>query len=210
MTWSDADSDVVRIKICGVRTESDIDAAIQCGAHAVGLMRVDKSPRHIESETAARLAAWCGNRITPVTVLVDPSPEALVNLPTHWVQLHGHEDMDSAWIKALAANHAIIKAVRADDLDAIGRYDAHPSVLRLLIDAPAGGSGEAFDHQAFAAIAPTLHTPLLIAGGLSAETVRAAIDTLHPWGVDVSSGVESTRGVKDAALIEAFCNAVAR
>ena len=208
MIWSDDDTKAVRIKICGVGTEADIDAAVQSGGHAVGLVRVPDSPRYIDVKLATRLTAWCADRITPVTLLVNPTPQEARQVQTSWVQLHGREDLDSDCIQALARDHDIIKAVPADDIDAIHRYDAHPDVQLLLVDAPKGGSGQAFDHQAFANIAPTLQTPLLIAGGLKADTVQQAITTLHPWGVDVSSGVESTRGVKDAALIEAFCEAV--
>jgi phosphoribosylanthranilate isomerase len=76
------------------------------------------------------------------------------------------------------------------------------------VDAPSGGSGDVFDHTAFAAVRASLSTPLIVAGGLTPETVSTAMAQLHPWGVDVSSGVERERGTKDAGLIAAFCAAV--
>ena len=206
MSWEQADGDRVRIKICGVQCEADIDAAVAAGADAVGLVRWPNSPRSIDRDTAARLAAHCDDAIVPVTLLVNPSPKDLLDLPTHWVQLHGQEDLGT--IAAAANLYSVIKAVPARDRDALAAADTLEDVHRLLIDAPRGGSGEPFDHASMARFRHTLQTPLIIAGGLDPSNVAEAVAMLGPWGVDVSSGVEATRGVKDAGLIKAFCNTV--
>lgn len=205
-TWGDTTAGEVRIKVCGVRTESDIDAAVEAGAHAVGLVLAEGSPRQIDRATAARLAAHCGTSITPVCLLMNPPAEALRDLPTRWLQLHGDES--DACIAAAAQDHLIIKAVPAMDAATLQRIDANSDIARLLVDAPVGGSGEVFDYDAFAELRSALSTPLVVAGGLTPATVPDAITRLHPWGVDVSSGVERDRGVKDHALIAAFCAAV--
>jgi len=204
--WNDTTAGHVCIKVCGVRTEGDIDAAMEAGAHAVGLVLAEGSPRQIDLATATRLAAHCGTAITPVCLLVNPPADALRDLPTRWLQLHGDES--DACIAAVAQDHLIIKAVPAMDAATLQRIDANGDIARLLVDAPSGGSGDVFDHTPFAAVRASLSTPLLVAGGLTPETVSTAIAQLHPWGVDVSSGVERERGTKDAGLIAAFCAAV--
>ncbi|MCH2138229.1 MAG: phosphoribosylanthranilate isomerase [Phycisphaerales bacterium] len=204
--WTTSHGDMVRIKICGVRTQADIDAAIDAGAHAVGLVLVPSSPRAIDVATARTLIDWCSDAITPICLHVDPTIEQLQQPPCRWVQLHGDEPDDV--IHAAAASASVVKAVPAEHTDRLLALDADDTVSRLLVDAPSGGSGEAFDHEAFAATRATLRTPLVLAGGLDADTVALVIDTIKPWGVDVSSGVESTRGTKDHGKIRAFCDAI--
>ncbi len=205
MSWAATNGEDIRIKICGVRREVDIDAAVAAGADAVGLVRCADSPRHVDRDTASRLARHCGDAIVPVTLLVNPTPEDWLDLPTTWVQLHGQESTQC--VSAVSEQYSVIKAVRADDIQLVQAFDAHQGVERLLIDAPQGGSGELFDHDSMASLRHAIRTPLIIAGGLHPTNVTKAVATLGPWGVDVSSGVEATRGVKDASLIEAFCKA---
>ena len=205
-SWDDTTAGQVRIKVCGVRTEGDIDAAVEAGGQAVGLVLAEGSPRQINLVTAARLAAHCGTAITPVCLLANPTADTLRDLPTRWLQLHGDES--DACIAAAAKDHLIIKAVPAMDAATLQRIDANGDVARLLVDAPSGGSGDVFDHDAFVAVRASLSTPLIVAGGLTPVTVSDAIARLQPWGVDVSSGVERERGKKDADLIAAFCGAV--
>ena len=204
--WDAAEPGTSRIKICGVKTRAHVAAAIEAGADAVGLVLAAGSPRQIDLDTAHELADACADAITPVCLLVNPTPEALANLPTQWVQLHGQEDVSV--IAKAAASYQVIKAVPAADEDAVWRADADPNVHRLLVDAPVGGSGAVFDHQRFEALARSLRTPFLIAGGLDPTNVARAVQQLAPWGVDVSSGVEATRGEKCPERIAAFCAAL--
>jgi phosphoribosylanthranilate isomerase len=206
MRWLTQDHRGVRIKICGVQHTADIDAAIAAGADAVGLVLYPKSPRAIDLATAKELAEHCGDAIVPITLLVNPTQIELADIPTRWVQLHGEED---ASVIALAATmYSVLKAVPARQISEVTALDKHPGVSRLLLDAPRGGSGETFDYDALSEVRDTLQSPLIVAGGLDASNIADAIATLRPWGVDVSSGVERTRGVKDPALIDAFCQAV--
>src|SRR5262249_34025896 len=107
----------------------------------------------------------------------------------------------------IANNRHIIKGMRFDPVQ-IRRWDQIPHVNALLIDGPAGGGGEGFDHKPLADLMRTISKPVILAGGLTAATVGEAIRTVQPYGVDVSSGVESSRGVKDATMIREFCAAV--
>jgi len=104
---------------------------------------------------------------------------------------------------AVETGHRIIKAFPFD-ADDCRRWDEHPDVEILLIDGPRGGSGEPFDHAALAPLLATLEKPVIIAGGLDPETVGEVVRDLGPFGVDVSSGVESSRGVKDHDRIRGF------
>ncbi len=204
--WDDGSPGPTRIKICGLTRPEDIQAAAASGAHAVGLVLASGSPRRLSRQQAERLAAAAPPTICPVTLLVDPNDGWITHGITAWTQLHGAESI--ATVETAAARGPLVKAVPWSDTEAIREWDANPHVARLLIDSPHGGSGEAFDHVAFARTARTLQTPWILAGGLTPDTVGEAIRRLRPWGVDVSSGVESSRGVKCAATIAAFCAAV--
>lgn len=204
--WCSGDPGPTRIKICGIRRAEDLLAAADAGAHAIGLVLAAGSPRQVTPVQAQQFAAATPSALTPITLLVDPDEQVLQQRATPWTQLHGDES--ASVVEASAKTGPVIKAVPWNDPNAIAIWDACPHVTRLLIDSPHGGSGEAFDHEAFANIAATLQTPWILAGGLTPETVAAAIRTLRPWGVDVSSGVESSRGMKDPDLIAAFCGAV--
>jgi len=204
--WELADRDTPRIKICGLRTEQDVAAAIDAGADAIGLVLASGSPRHVSPGQAARLAALCSDDVTSVMLFVEDDRDAWNLARGHWIQLHGMQDQPST--AAAASIAPVIRAASWRDVDAIRIWDRDPNVSRLLIDSPIGGSGIPFDHDAFSAVASGITTPWILAGGLTPDTVAAAIEQLHPWGVDVSSGVEATRGVKDHGRIAAFCDAV--
>ncbi len=201
--WNDPSAGPTRIKICGVTKPEHIEAAIAGGANAVGLVRVPKSPRFVDHATADQLAAVAADRIAVVTLLADPAMDA-----DHWgtwTQLHGDEQPDT--VHLFQQRRPTIKAIPWSTPEAILTWDAF-GVERLLVDGPRGGSGMSFDHDALARVRAQLHTPLVIAGGLDADCVTQVIEHIAPWGVDVSSGVESTRGVKDPARILEFCHAV--
>jgi phosphoribosylanthranilate isomerase len=191
-----------RIKICGVKNVETALAAADAGADFLGLMMVQASPRWITMDQAWAIARELPPEVVPVAVFADAAQSEMLAWPGGWVQLHGNESTDSAPLP-----RRIIKAMRFDRLQ-IRHWDANNAIEAILIDGPLGGSGAPFDHAALAAMRSTIRTPLIIAGGLTPENVGEAIRTIRPWGVDVSSGVETSRGVKDATLIRRFCDAV--
>lgn len=204
--WNDpTTAGLTRIKICGLCKAVDIEAAAAAGADAIGLVLAEGSPRRVTETLAATLASIVSHRMATISLMVNPSADEVRTRCTPWVQLHGQED--AACVAAASAIGPVIRAVPFDDTDAIRQWDADPHVTRLLIDGHRGGSGVRFDHNAFAEIAATITKPWILAGGLDPDQVAKGIEVLHPWGVDVSSGVESARGIKDPARITAFCDA---
>ena len=196
----------VRIKICGVRDQIALDTAVEAGADFIGFVRWPGSPRFVEAEEAAGLAASLPRQVEPVGLFVNAPIREILDWPHQWVQLHGDEDETvAAALRAEGRN--VIRGFRFEE-GQVARWDGCAAVDRLLVDGSSvGGTGEAFDHDALARILPTTETPILVAGGLSPENVARVVHDCRPWGVDVSSGVESSRGVKDPERIESFCRA---
>ena len=200
-----------RIKICGLTREEDVREASVLGADAVGFVCYPASPRHVPPARLAQLAAARGPFVTAVLLFVDPGPlqvaECLRQVPDATLQFHGREGDSSCAVHA----RPYLKAVpMAEGVDLLEFELAHPGAAALLADTPSpahGGSGAAFD---WSRIAPArLRTkPLVLAGGLDAGNVGAAIQAARPWAVDVSSGVESSRGIKSAARMRDFVEAV--
>ena len=144
--------------------------------------------------------------VTPVGLFQNPAPADVsggLGRPSPWIQLHGDED--EAFIASLDGRH-VIRGFRYDE-EQVRRWDACPDVDVLLIDGSAGGHGESFEHGRLVAMMSDIETPVVLAGGLTPDNVAEAIRVVQPFGVDVSSGVESSRGVKDHGLIRAFCEA---
>lgn len=202
-----------RIKICGITDEQALVAAAQAGADAIGFMFVQGSPRVIDPEEAFALATMLPPFMATVGVFADPDPDAFAEFeqlcPTTCTQLHGDED--AKLVRTLGPD--IIKAVRFDPStirDALARWDADENVGAILVDGSSGGEGVAFDWAALTPHLAGLLKPVILAGGLTPENVEEAIRAVRPYAVDVSSGVESSRGVKDASRIQAFCDAVRR
>ncbi|MET4053249.1 phosphoribosylanthranilate isomerase [Frigoribacterium sp. PvP054] len=199
----------VWVKICGLSTPETVDAAVRAGVDAVGFVLAPGSPRTIDAEVARTLVARVPDGVETVGVFRGQAIGRVLELArassVSTVQLHGDETpADVAAVKA--AGFRVIRAVSAADYaaeaqEARAAFDED----RLLVDAAVPGSGTAFDP------APLLASPppgeWLLAGGLDSETVAERVAALHPTGVDVSSGVESSRGVKDVGLIEAFVTA---
>ena len=196
----------VQVKICGVRTPDDARSAAEAGASMVGLVFAEGSPRKIDRAQAEAILSALPPGVEPVALLADAAADHPVL--AWWrgrVQLHGNED--EATCAAIAARgHAVMRGF-AFSPDAVRRWDACAAVDTLVVDGPRGGSGMAFDHAALASLVPGLRARVLLAGGLTPANVAEAIRAVRPWGVDVSSGVERERGVKDHALIRAFCRA---
>jgi len=140
-----------------------------------------------------------------VVVMQDESSQIAEQLPSTWVQLHGDEDEQA--VAEFAKTKHVIKGFCFDP-EQVKRWNADPHIDVLLIDGSSGGKGDLFDHQQLAEMMPTIEKPIILAGGLNAENVSAAINTVRPFCVDVSSAVESAPGVKDPELIREFCEAV--
>ncbi|MFO0872664.1 MAG: phosphoribosylanthranilate isomerase [Phycisphaerales bacterium] len=196
----------VRIKICGVRTAEIVQVAAEAGADAVGFVLAPGSPRRIDAETAVDLAATLPPWVAPVAVFADAEVDEMLGAwPHDWIQLHGRE----ADVHPALARRSVVKAVPITVGDEeLLRWDAHPRVRALLVDAPRAGAGETFDLAPLVRVRARLGKPLIVAGGLTPRNVARIIREVHPWAVDVSSGVESSRGTKDASLIREFCDAV--
>ena len=191
------------VKICGVRTEMDLTVCAACDVDAVGLVFAPGSPRELSPAEAIDLYAGMPSTLEAIALFVDPGMELLEVWPGEWIQLHGQETPERVTSIAAETGHRIVKAIPFDP-DACRMWDDHPDVEILLVDGPRGGSGEPFDHGRLAEVLPEIKTPVVIAGGLDPDTVADVVRDHRPFGVDVSSGVESTRGVKDHDRIRAF------
>ena len=191
-----------QIKICGVRDPEMANIAIDAGANAIGMVSHPASPRHIDQDTIDRIRRIVPSDIPAIEVLVNP-PEQTLRRSSGWIQLHGDESEKTASI----ATGPVIRGFSFSP-EAVRRWNDCDDVSILLIDGPGKGAGETFDHGQLLALKDTMDKPMLIAGGLTPENVGDVIRLLRPWGVDVSSGVESSRGTKDPDLIRAFCDAV--
>ncbi|OAO01315.1 N-(5'-phosphoribosyl)anthranilate isomerase [Sphingomonadales bacterium EhC05] len=205
----------IKIKICGLSTESSIDAAIAAGADYIGLVHFAKSPRHVSLERATELRKYAANRIKVVLLLVNADPkltgQAISVVKPDVIQFHGSETPD--WLKLVADNSGleIWKALGVKDKPTLAKSSRYLGAAdRLLFDAPAkalpGGTGTSFEWSLLADHAHQVDWGL--AGGLDPDNVREALDATQAKLVDISSGVESAPGVKDVDRIAAFCQAV--
>lgn len=200
-----------RIKICGLTREADVAAACAAGADAVGFVCYPKSPRYVDPHRLHALARELGPFTVPVLLFVNAAPDlvdaAREAAPTAVLQFHGDEhEADCARYGAV-----YVRAVRmAEGVDLLDCERLFPSAAALLVDAPSGvygGSGEVFD---WSRISRERTKRLILAGGLHSDNVERAVRTVRPYAVDVSSGVEDAPGIKSAARIGAFIDAVRR
>jgi phosphoribosylanthranilate isomerase len=198
-----------RIKICGLTREADVDAAVQAGADALGFVLYDKSPRHVDPARAAALARRLPPFVTPVLLFVNAAPElvreALEAVPQALLQFHG----DETEAQCEAAARPYLRAARmAPGFDLLDFGSRFRSAQALLLDTHVeayGGSGKAFD---WSLVPPSVPLPVVLSGGLNAANVIEGVLRVRPWAVDVSSGVESAKGIKDALAMRRFCDAV--
>lgn len=201
-----------RVKICGITRVEDALLAAELRAFAVGFVFWPGSPRFIDPYRARAIAAALPPDVTTVGVFVDQPADYVKSVgglvPLGVVQLHGSESIDDfAQVRC-----RLIRAVGlADDFDA-SSIDRMPSRVTVLLDAHdpicRGGTGRTVDWAVAAGIARRRRT--ILSGGLTADNVRAAVDVVRPYAIDVSSGVESAPGVKDAAKLRALFAALAR
>lgn len=213
-----------RIKICGIRTQAAALAAADAGADAIGLVFVPGSPRQISVEEAQSILETLPAMVEPVALFANESPDKILaiarQLNLRTVQLHGQESAEE--VRAIAPLR-VIKAVAFDAASYVQTLthwrSSTANVAAMLVDSPppatsviTGGHGQVFDWNALAKVQthqlPIDALHLMLAGGLTPENVAQAIHTVRPFAVDVSSGVESRKGVKDIDRIHAFCHAV--
>lgn len=198
-----------RIKICGLTREADVDAAVEAGADAIGLVMYPKSPRFVDVARAAELARRLPPFVAPVALFVNASPAEIAAatqaIPHLTLQFHGDETPEDCRAAARPYLRAARMAPGLDLLDFAARY---ADAQALLLDAHVegyGGGGKVFD---WSLIPPNVRSPVVLSGGLHAGNVTDGILQVRPWAVDVSSGVESAKGIKDAEAIRRFCEAV--
>jgi phosphoribosylanthranilate isomerase len=200
---------MTRIKICGLTREADVDAAVEAGADAIGLVLWERSPRTVSVERAQALARRLPPFVTPVCLFVNADSallaQAAAAVPNAVFQFHGDETPADCSV----AGRPYLRAARmTPDLDLLDFARRYGDASGLLLDAHVegyGGGGKVFD---WSLVPPGVPVPVVLSGGLNPANVTDGVIHVRPWAVDVSSGVESAKGVKDAALIRRFCDAV--
>lgn len=198
-----------RVKVCGITNIEDALAAAQAGADAIGLVFYAKSPRAVTAEQAAKIVAALPPFVTTVALFVDaPVDEVqqiLQQVPIDLLQFHGDESPEFC----ISFQRPYIKALRMQPgIDITQQANMHRSALGILLDAwvpgVPGGTGQTFNWNDI----PSLAQPLVLAGGLTPDNVQQAITQVSPWAVDVSGGLEMSKGRKDHAKVQAFMQAV--
>jgi phosphoribosylanthranilate isomerase len=201
----------MKVKICGIRRLEDALTAIDLGASALGFVFWPGSPRCIEPDEARGIVAAVPAFVTAVGVFVD-QPVAYVGevargLKLGAVQLHGKERVEAF---SDLSTHVIKSVPMANGIDVERMLSTVPMEATVLLDAhdpvKRGGTGRTIDWDRAAAIARK--RPVILSGGLNADNVRAAVETVQPYAIDVSSGVESSPGVKDGSKLRALFAAV--
>ncbi|MGL4316177.1 MAG: phosphoribosylanthranilate isomerase [Pseudomonas sp.] len=201
---------VVRSKICGITRVEDALAAVAAGADAIGLVFYAKSPRAVTVEQARQIVAALPPFVTSVGLFVDIEraelQQILAAVPLDLLQFHGDESL----AQCEGYSRPYIKALRVKPGDDIAALMAqYPSALGILLDTYVegvpGGTGLAFD---WSLVPAQLPKPVILAGGLTPDNVAAAIARVKPYAVDVSGGVEASKGIKDADKVRAFIREV--
>jgi len=196
----------VRVKICGITRLQDLHAACDAGADALGFVFYEKSPRHLSITTAAALLRELPPFVQSVGLFVNAEPafieSVLQAVPLDLLQFHGDETpaecarFGRPYIKAVRVNRETDLLKCAADFDA-----ARGLLLDAFVPGVPGGTGERFD---WSLIPADLPKQVILSGGLTPDNVAEAVQRVRPWAVDVSSGVEVTKGIKDAQKIAQF------
>lgn len=202
--------EIPRIKICGITNQADAKHAVDCGADVLGFNFYPESVRYVRPESAAEMIGGLAGLVISVGVFVNEPLERIIEIVGQTgirvVQLHGDEDAEFVGRLRRFPDLEVIKAVRiieesvAEDLQ---HYGANALLLDSYSDAARGGTGEKVDWQLAYEIG-LLHSPMYLAGGLSAENVQEAVRKVRPFGVDACSRLESSPGKKDPKKVEAF------
>ena len=199
-----------RVKVCGITTPGDAGYAVAAGADAIGMVFYSKSPRHLSISAAREITAAMPPFTSTVGLFVNSSYQdvstVLADVPLDLLQFHGDEDESFC----SSFNRPYIKAVRVKPETDLLQICSHYSSARgVLLDSfkkgIPGGTGETFD---WSMIPENYPLPIVLAGGLDVKNVATAVSVVQPWAVDVSSGVEISRGKKDRKKIEKFIQAV--
>jgi len=196
----------LRAKICGITRIEDLRAACDAGADAVGFVFYDKSPRHVSIEAAAALLRAVPPFVQTVGLFVDAAPDyvesVLAAAPLDLLQFHGDEPPEACarygrpWIKAIRVTPG------TDLLECAASYGAARGLLLdAFVPGVPGGTGERFD---WSLIPAGLPLPVVLSGGLAPDNIAEAVRRVRPWAVDVSSGVEASKGIKDAHKVARF------
>ncbi|WP_382155934.1 phosphoribosylanthranilate isomerase [Hydrogenophaga sp. ANAO-22] len=208
-----------RIKICGLTREADVDTAVRAGADAIGFVLYAQSPRHVTAQRAGELARRLPPFVTPVLLFVNATPDQIRQgcdaVPQALLQFHG----DETPAECQAAGRPYLRAARIPTGPAGAGFDLlkyasdHSAAQAILLDALVegyGGGGQSFDWTAFPWSHPLLNASsrLVLSGGLTPANVTDGITRVRPWAVDVSSGVEAAKGIKDPDKMLAFVAAV--
>ncbi len=198
------------IKICGITRIEDALVAAHCGAHAIGLVFYAPSPRHVTLLRAAEIICALPPFVTSVGLFVDATraevSAVLAAAHVNLLQFHGNETPEYCrqfgvpYLKALRVRPGADLLQYARDY-----HDAKALLLDAFVEGLHGGTGATFD---WALIPKNLSLPVVLSGGLTPHNVTAAVQAVRPWAVDVSSGVEKSKGIKDAAKIAAFVTGV--
>lgn len=195
------------VKICGITNLADAQAAVDAGADALGFMFYEPSARHITPAAAREIIAQLPPRVAKVGVFVNASAETIRRIAAECgldtLQLHGEETLEFC---AQFAPLKVWKAIRVRDESSLGAlpdYKTDAWLLDSYVAGQKGGTGEKFNWE-LAIAAKDLGRPIILAGGLTPENIATAVRQVRPFGVDVSSGVESGPGKKDAAKVRAF------
>ena len=196
----------VRVKICGITRIDDLHAACDAGADALGFVFYDKSPRHVSVEAAAELVRALPPFVQSVGLFVNADPayieSVLKHVPLDLLQFHG----DESPLDCIRYGRPYLKAVRVKaDTDLLKCAADFDAARGLLLDAYVagvpGGTGERFDWRLIPANLPK---PVVLSGGLTPDNIIEAVQGVRPWAVDVSSGVELTKGIKDSHKMAQF------
>jgi phosphoribosylanthranilate isomerase len=199
-----------RAKICGITRIDDAVASVRAGADAIGLVFDPRSPRYVKPEIAADIVSSLPPFVTAVVLFVDADPavvrETLRRVKPHLIQFHGSETPE----QCRSYEFPYVKAIRMEegvDLAAQARAYADAGALLLDTHVPslAGGSGKTFD---WTRVPRDLAKSIILAGGLTPDNVAEAVRTVRPYAVDVSSGVEKAKGIKDHDKVNAFLRAL--